>query len=343
MQNPVFTPLLHKQLTNELDETDKQILLDWLASSKENIRLKEEIEELWELSGNYTPKFKPDVDKAFDRFSHKIKGEVPDSSLGERKSDRFNPFKNIKLFFIPLLFGILALMAWNWSVFIPTKSFLVSTLDNNIKEISLSDGTIVWLNQKSSLSYDNKFNLHDRKVALDGEAYFIVAPSKTHSFIIETKDAIIVAEGTAFSFNSQKVNGDMEVDVKEGTVKLIPNGSDQQLVLSANELGVYNPKNKVIKPKKILQKSRADYFIHQNDELANAKAFYTFNLLGKIFETTFVFDSKSMANCEMSKYVAIDPGNLEESLLAIELAYGGTLSFITGNDNEIIITGSICD
>lgn len=47
--------------------------------------------------------------------------------------------------------------------------------------MTLPDGTKVWLNSASRLSYDNKYNDEERRIYLDGEAYFEVHPDKNES------------------------------------------------------------------------------------------------------------------------------------------------------------------
>ena len=54
--------------------------------------------------------------------------------------------------------------------------------------LTLPDGTKVWLNSATYLSYDAEYNKSDRKIYLDGEAYFEVAKNKDKRFIVCCND-----------------------------------------------------------------------------------------------------------------------------------------------------------
>ena len=64
--------------------------------------------------------------------------------------------------------------------------------------LTLPDGTKVWLNSATHLSYDAEYNKSDRKIYLDGEAYFEVAKNKDKRFIVCCNDLEIEALGTTF-------------------------------------------------------------------------------------------------------------------------------------------------
>ncbi|MBE9599443.1 FecR family protein [Pedobacter sp. MC2016-24] len=68
--------------------------------------------------------------------------------------------------------------------------------------VTLSDGTKVWLNAASSLSYPSNFTGKERKVKLEGEAYFEVAHNASHPFIVSTNEQQVKVLGTSFNVNA---------------------------------------------------------------------------------------------------------------------------------------------
>lgn len=66
-------------------------------------------------------------------------------------------------------------------------------------KIRLADSSEVWINSGSTLKYPSAFKGGKRIVELDGEAYFIIAPSKEQPFIIKTRQSAIQVYGTAFN------------------------------------------------------------------------------------------------------------------------------------------------
>lgn len=102
-------------------------------------------------------------------------------------------------------------------------------------EIQLPDGTQVWLNAASSLTFPATFSgLKKRKVKLEGEGYFEVAKNKSVPFIVETSKERITVLGTHFNINSYTGDSVSKTTLLEGAVRLdlrIP-GND------SNESGV---------------------------------------------------------------------------------------------------------
>lgn len=68
--------------------------------------------------------------------------------------------------------------------------------------LRLSDGTQVWLNSETELRYPAVFAGHERKVFLQGEAYFEVAHDSLHPFRVETGPQVLTVLGTAFSIRA---------------------------------------------------------------------------------------------------------------------------------------------
>lgn len=86
--------------------------------------------------------------------------------------------------------------------------------------LKLSDGTMVWLNSGSSLSFPERFNPQDkkRKVILDGEAFFEVTSNEENPFIVQTSEINIKAVGTQFNVSNYKDNSTIRTTLNEGKV-----------------------------------------------------------------------------------------------------------------------------
>lgn len=84
--------------------------------------------------------------------------------------------------------------------------------------ITLSDGTKVWLNAESSISFPVAFIESERKVSVTGEAYFEVAHDATHPFIVSKDEMKVQVLGTHFNVNTdQKI---IKVTLLQGSVKV---------------------------------------------------------------------------------------------------------------------------
>jgi ferric-dicitrate binding protein FerR (iron transport regulator) len=97
-------------------------------------------------------------------------------------------------------------------------------------ELALSDGTKVWLNSNSTLSF-----YKDRIVELDGEAYFDVTHDEKHPFVVKTETYDITVLGTSFYVFSYRNSGLFECSLVEGAVSLKNNYENTELRLYPNE------------------------------------------------------------------------------------------------------------
>jgi ferric-dicitrate binding protein FerR (iron transport regulator) len=87
-------------------------------------------------------------------------------------------------------------------------------------QVTLADGTKVWLNAASSLKYPVQFNGTERRVELTGEAYFEVAKDKEHPFIVHTAQEDVKVLGTHFNINAYKDEAAAKTTLLEGSVLL---------------------------------------------------------------------------------------------------------------------------
>ena len=85
-------------------------------------------------------------------------------------------------------------------------------------EIMLADGSKVWLNSGSTLTFPSKFNGKKRLVELDGEGFFEVKSDKEHPFIVKTKQLTVEATGTAFNVNAYAPDHVAAVTLVKGKV-----------------------------------------------------------------------------------------------------------------------------
>ncbi|RKR82376.1 FecR family protein [Mucilaginibacter gracilis] len=99
----------------------------------------------------------------------------------------------------------------------------LSTAKGETYQVNLPDGTQVWLNAASSLTYPARFVGADRKVKLIGEAYFEVAKDKSHPFKVTTNTQEVTVLGTHFNINAYSDETAVATTLLEGSVKVASN------------------------------------------------------------------------------------------------------------------------
>lgn len=86
--------------------------------------------------------------------------------------------------------------------------------------LELSDGTKVWLNASSSITFPTSFEANERKVTLTGEAYFEVAKDKKRPFRVLVNDMQVNVLGTHFNINAYTDEAAVNTTLLEGSVLL---------------------------------------------------------------------------------------------------------------------------
>ncbi len=102
--------------------------------------------------------------------------------------------------------------------------------------LTMEDGTKVWLNAQSTLTYPAHFLGNERRVNLTGEAFFEVAKDESKPFIVSSKDIEINVLGTKFNVHSYPETDFVETSLIEGSVKVSALGSSgKDVTLKPNE------------------------------------------------------------------------------------------------------------
>jgi len=121
----------------------------------------------------------------------------------------------------------------------PTREIATNTLyvpAGQRAQLTLEDGTTVWLNAQSTLTYPSHFAGKERKVAITGEAFFDVAKNPRKPFIVESQDIRLEVLGTQFNVYEYPQTGYSRIALIEGSVKIYrgDNESDN-IVLKPNQ------------------------------------------------------------------------------------------------------------
>lgn len=120
--------------------------------------------------------------------------------------------------------------------------------------LTLADGTSVWLNAGSRLLYPNNFNAKKREVFLIGEAYFDVTENRKKPFIVYTNELSVEVLGTEFNLSAYADENSVETVLTEGSVKLNRTSGSlfrKDIVLVPNQLAIFNKNTQGTKVKNV--------------------------------------------------------------------------------------------
>lgn len=232
MEEDKYWLLMSRYLTNEitLEETDE--LLMWIDEDPKRIELLQQLQDDWGKSDVYG-----EAEEAFDTHVawQKVSARIDQAIEKPKSKVRYLYWAKIAaLFLIVFNFGWFGFRYYNNHQVVEIKNQLAIA-----KEVVLPDGSQVWLNSGSKLSYQKGFVYFDeRAVNLDGEAFFEVKPNPEKPFIIETQGTETRVLGT--SFNVKSFEGEVAVSVFTGKVSFKALKTSSELLLLPGEEGVFS-------------------------------------------------------------------------------------------------------
>lgn len=115
----------------------------------------------------------------------------------------------------------------------------ISTPRGGQYQLTLADGSKVWLNAASSLRFPASFTGNERKVEITGEAYFEIAKNASMPFIVSANGLNVEVLGTHFNINSYADEAAITTTLLEGAVK-VSKGNALQLLSPGQQAQVTN-------------------------------------------------------------------------------------------------------
>ena len=177
--------LLQRYIRGEVSEEERLKVASWLDESPENMREFLALRKLYDLS-------------------------LWQSDTNEKYSVRKRHFSIQKITIELLKIAAIFLVGF-WG----SKQLLTQQPDKaqmqtihvpagQRAEVTLADGTHVWLNSRSTLKFSEQFSANTRNVELDGEGYFSVQHNEKSPFTVQTPKYTIQVLGTEFNVNAAR-------------------------------------------------------------------------------------------------------------------------------------------
>ena len=114
-------------------------------------------------------------------------------------------------------------------------------------QLALADGSQVWLNAESSLTYPETFATDKREVFLTGEAYFEIKSAQKSPFIVHAGEMRLQVLGTSFNIKAYKDEETITTTLITGKVEQFYPKIQQQILLTPSQQSTYNRTNQKLK------------------------------------------------------------------------------------------------
>lgn len=238
--NEYIQSIVLKQLNNDISASEQAELQQWLDADTANRQEYEEWTSIWKDSGDLLNQQSFDTARAWEEIRPNLKLS-PGLEAMAQKHGVISLFYSRKLAAASIIIVIASAGVWYYWRTRTASSQQILAKDSD-RQVTLPDGSVVYLRKGSSLAYAATYNHTDHTVALTGEAFFELRHDPNHPFIITTAHSLIEDIGTSFLVRNQR--GADEVVVVSGKVKFAekrnPSNSitlipDQRAVLEENK------------------------------------------------------------------------------------------------------------
>jgi transmembrane sensor len=222
--------ILLKYLLGELEETEQKNLLRQIADNEELREAYIRMQNMYALSFLTTD------------FSQEMEGKKGYHDFTQRLHTK----KQKKLICSIIQYAAIFLLITTSTFFVTRALFTQANDEQELNtlyvpagqraQLTLHDGTQVWLNSQSTLIYPSKFSKNKREVSLEGEAYFNVAEDRKKPFVVSTQQLTMEVLGTEFNVDNYKKNGYTRIALVNGSIKVRETSKKgQSILLSPNQ------------------------------------------------------------------------------------------------------------
>jgi len=256
-ENPINDSLLGKYLAGETTAEEAEQVRRWLAEGPVEQQEFARFEKIWETAGEIGQPAPVDTDKAWARMKSRMAAlpvtpepeplaapETPVIPLGAQ------PISSTRVAwrtYWRLAASVVLILGMGWLVWKRTQpqrmaQLAVRSSDQTIERI-LPDGTKVWLNRNSRLSYPQQFAENSREISLSGEAFFEVSHDPQRPFRIKAGQATIQVLGTSFGVRAYDEN--VRVAVRTGKVQFT--AKTKKVILNKDEQATFEAREDTIR------------------------------------------------------------------------------------------------
>lgn len=206
--------IIVRYFDNSLSTEEEEILFEWLKSSEENRSIFLQYKKMYAV-GKIRYYSSPLVlENALNTFTRRTE------TMQKQKTRKVRIQMLKYAAMLMLLFSVSYL---TWRIAIPPEikyNTVIVDQGDDVKELTLPDGSRVWLNNGSTFTYPENFSTSARTVTLSGEAYFKVKTDSTRPFIVKTSSMQVKVFGTSFNVNTINNDNTIKTTLESGRVTI---------------------------------------------------------------------------------------------------------------------------
>ena len=252
MREVVTEELLFRHFHGSANEAESKLIADWLESSKPNRQFYATLKKISiDLEAN-TRVRTGTTDAAYNKFIQRVESSRSFYRAHIRFSNRRTGFRIVAIAAAVMLLVSITLISYfagSHRFHLEDEAmYVVEVPYGGRSNLVLPDGSKVWLNAGSKLTYSSRFSSRNREVSIEGEAYFDVEKNN-HPFVVKTSHLDIQVLGTTFNVKSYPDEDKIETTLVEGEIKIKRKESKQLLIMNPREKLTYHKASSSVKIK----------------------------------------------------------------------------------------------
>jgi len=303
--------------------------------------LENELQDDWNQASQNTEVPTGAERRIWQRLTHSI--EQPIVPLAPRLRPMWSTWRSIAAAVLLLIASASAfwlIKGWGDSSQLIVKT---NTSESPLK-IMLEDGSVVWLNERSTLEYRQPFARRKRDLLLRGEAYFEVAKDARRPFTVEAGGFNTTALGTSFNIRALADSSDLKVALLTGKVSIRALNNNKKPIgkpylLNPGQQLRYRLSDRVLEVEKfdtqLILDWREGKWVFENETLVDV-----FTFLEKHYRINIQYDERNIRNCIVNS--SFDKAESITNMLSI-LAFSNNLKLATPSKKKFMLIGAGCD
>ena len=276
--------LFDRFFSGETTEKENAYLADLLENDKDG-ELDAYIEKTWQEAESMDVDFGVEV-----RVKEKLFAQI--SPVHSKTSRPWLRFFRVASVAAALVAAVV--LGWQIADLRKPETFEMVAERGQKSSLTLPDGSKVWLNSATKLTYTSDYNSKDRNIILDGEAFFDVARNENLPFIVHANGMAVQALGTKFNVKAYSDETEVTAILVEGSVKASAAGVD--LLLLPYFVASYDKSTGDMVSTYVSDREHAVPWIKNEIMFSNDSLKDIASVLERMYNVTVIFENEKIAD-----------------------------------------------
>ncbi len=324
-QEDHILPILTRYFKDDVQEDERVFVKDWIAKSEANKKYFDEVELLWNTSGDLADFDQINVEEEWNTFASKIAHKENTKSTSGRPRVFLKVAASVAI--------IIGLGMFFVNYFNTEVTIIAKVGNENI--FILPDQSVVWLNEGSELTYKKGFKSEIRESRLKGEAFFEVTKNPEKPFVVLANNTETRVLGTSFNLKADTKTKETEIVLVTGKVQFSSQGH-QEILQPGDKItaGANGELIKVINHNPNFESWKSGILTFKEATMSEVA-----RDIESYYHMKLVFENPQFEKCTLTSI--FDNESLEDILETLTILFDITYKKI--DSNRILIKGGDCN